>query len=86
LFINRVLYAGITKAGSLDGTKVRDALAGLEFTGALVPGNKISFDATGKPKTSYLMTQNLPNNEVAIVWPSSIEGSKPAMMPMPGTS
>src|SRR5712691_4695466 len=82
----RVLYAGITKAGSLDGTKVRDALAGLEFTGALVPGNKISFDATGKPKTSFLMTQNLPNNEVAIVWPSSIEGAKPAMMPMPGTS
>ena len=58
----------------------------LEFTGALVPGNKISFDQTGKPKTSYLMTQNLPNNEVVIVWPSSIEGSKPAMMPMPGTS
>jgi branched-chain amino acid transport system substrate-binding protein len=82
----RVLYAGITKAGSVDGTKVRDALAGLEFTGALVPGNKISFDQTGKPKTSFLMTQNLPNNEVAIVWPSSIEGSKPAMLPMPGTS
>ena len=71
---------------TFDGTKVRDALAGLEFTGALVPGNKISFDATGKPKTSYLMTQNLPNNDVAIVWPSSIEGSKPAMLPMPGTS
>jgi branched-chain amino acid transport system substrate-binding protein len=82
----RVLYAGITRAGSLDGTKVRDALAGLEFTNALVPGNKISFDPTGKPKTSYLMTQNLPNNEVAIVWPSSIDGSKPAMLPMPGTS
>ncbi len=82
----RVMYAGITKAGSLDGTKVRDALAGLEFTGALVPGNKITFDATGKPKTSFLMTQNLPNNEVAIVWPSSIDGSKPAMLPMPGTS
>ncbi len=82
----RVLYAGITKAGTLDGTKVRDALAGLEYTGALVPGNKISFDTTGKPKTSYLMTQNLPNNDVAIVWPSSLEGAKPAMIPLPGTS
>ena len=40
----------------------------------------------GKPKTSFLVTQNLPNNEVAIVWPSSIDGSKPAMLPMPGTS
>jgi branched-chain amino acid transport system substrate-binding protein len=82
----RVLFAGITKAGSLDGDKVRDALTGLEFSGALVPGNKISFDATGKPKTSYLMVQNLPGNEVALVWPSSIAGSKPAMMPIPGTT
>jgi branched-chain amino acid transport system substrate-binding protein len=82
----RVLYAGITKAGSLDGDKVRDALSGLEFTGALVPGNKISFDATGKPKTSYVMVQNLPGNEVALVWPSSIAGSKPAMLPIPGTT
>jgi branched-chain amino acid transport system substrate-binding protein len=82
----RVLYAGISKAGSTDGDKIRDALAGLQFEGALVPGNKISFDQTGKPKTSYLMTQNLPNNEVAIVWPSSIEGSRPATVPMPGTT
>ena len=82
----RVLFAGITKAGSLDGDKVRDALSGLEFTGALVPGNKISFDATGKPKTSYVMVQNLPGNEVALVWPSSIAGSKPAMLPIPGTT
>jgi len=82
----RVLYAGITKAGTLNGDEVRTALAGLEFTGALVPGNKISFDATGKPKTSFVMTQNLPNNDVAIVWPSSIDGSKPAVVPMPGTS
>jgi branched-chain amino acid transport system substrate-binding protein len=82
----RVLYAGITKAGSLDGDKVRASLASLEFTGALVPGNKISFDATGKPKTSFLMTQNLPNNEVALVWPSTIDGAKPALVPMPGTS
>jgi branched-chain amino acid transport system substrate-binding protein len=80
----RVMYAGITKAGSLDGTKVRDALSGLEFSGALVPGGKITFDATGKPKTFYVMTQNLPNNEVVMVWPQSIEGMKPALIPFPG--
>ena len=57
-----------------------------EFSGALVPGNKVSFDATGKPKTSYVMVQNLPGNEVALVWPSSIGGSKPAMLPIPGTT
>jgi branched-chain amino acid transport system substrate-binding protein len=81
----RVLYAGIAKAGSLDGTKVRDALSSLEFTNSIVPGGKISFDATGKPKTQYVMTQNLPDNKVALVWPQSIEGYTPAIVPIPGT-
>jgi branched-chain amino acid transport system substrate-binding protein len=81
----RVLYAGVTKAGTLDGDKVRDALAGLEFTGSLVPGGKISFDPTGKPKTVYVMTQNLPDNQVQLVWPQTIEGYKPAIMPFPAT-
>jgi branched-chain amino acid transport system substrate-binding protein len=81
----RVLYAGVTRAGTLDGDKVRDALAGLEFTGSLVPGGKISFDSTGKPKTVYVMTQNLPDNQVQLVWPQSIEGYKPAIMPFPAT-
>jgi branched-chain amino acid transport system substrate-binding protein len=81
----RVLYAGIGKAGTLEGDKVRDALAGLEFSGALIPGGKISFDSTGKPKTAYVMVQNLPNNEVQLVWPQNIEGYKPAIMPFPAT-
>jgi branched-chain amino acid transport system substrate-binding protein len=81
----RVLYAGISKAGTLDGDKVRDALAGLEYTGSLVPGGKISFDSTGKPKTVYVMVQNLPDNQVQLVWPQSIEGYKPASVPFPAT-
>ena len=80
-----MLYAGISKAGTLDGDKVRDALAGLEFSGSLVPGGKISFDSTGKPKTVYVMVQNLPDNQVQLVWPQSIEGYKPAIMPFPAT-
>ncbi|HYY89609.1 MAG TPA: amino acid ABC transporter substrate-binding protein [Chloroflexota bacterium] len=80
----RVLYAGVKKANSIDGDKVRDALAGLEFTGALVPGGKISFEASGKPKTVYVMVQNLPNNEVQLVWPQTVEGYKPAIIPFPG--
>ena len=64
---------------------MRDALASLEFTGSIVPGGKISFDATGKPKTQYVMTQNLPDNKVALVWPQSIEGYTPAIVPIPGT-
>lgn len=79
----RVLYAGISKAGSLDGTKIRDALSGLTFTGSILPGGTISFDATGKPKTFYLFTQNLPDNKVQLVWPKGVDGYKDATMPLP---
>ena len=79
----RVLYAGMTKAGSLDGTKIRDALSSLDFTGSIVPGGHISFDATGKPKTQIVMTQNLPGGKVALVWPKNVAGYADAIMPFP---
>jgi branched-chain amino acid transport system substrate-binding protein len=79
----RVLFAGIQKAGTLDGPKVRDALAKLEFTNSILPGGKIAFDERGKPKTSYVMTQNLPGNKVAMVWPRTIAGYKDALLPLP---
>jgi branched-chain amino acid transport system substrate-binding protein len=79
----RVLFAGIRKAGTLDGPKVRDALAKLEFTDSILPGGKISFDERGKPKTTYVMTENLPGNKVAMVWPRSIAGYTDAILPMP---
>ncbi|MHB8630435.1 MAG: amino acid ABC transporter substrate-binding protein [Candidatus Limnocylindria bacterium] len=79
----RVLYAGIKKAGSLDGTKIRDALSSIDFSGSILPGGHISFDATGKPKTRYLMTQNLPGGKVALVWPKGVEGYTDAIMPFP---
>jgi len=80
----QVLYAGITKAGSVDGTKIRDALAGLDFKNALVPGGEIKFDATGKPQTQYVMVQNLPGRKVAIVWPKEMPGYADAILPIPG--
>jgi branched-chain amino acid transport system substrate-binding protein len=79
----RVLFAGIHKAGTLDGPKVRDALASLEFTDSILPGGKITFDERGKPKTTYVMTQNLPGNKVAMVWPRSIAGYTDAILPLP---
>ena len=79
----RVLYAGIKKAGSLDGTKIRDALSSLDFTGSILPGGHITFDATGKPKTEYVMTQNLPAGKVELVWPKGVAGYKDAIMPFP---
>ncbi|MBU6423518.1 MAG: ABC transporter substrate-binding protein, partial [Chloroflexi bacterium] len=79
----RVMYAGISKAGSLDGTKIRDALAGIDFTGSILPGGHIKFDPTGKPLTKYVFTQNLPGNKVNLVWPQGVEGYKDAIMPLP---
>jgi branched-chain amino acid transport system substrate-binding protein len=81
----RVLFAGIAKAGTLDGPKVRDALAGLEYSPSLLPGGKISFEPSGKPKTIYVMTQNLPDNKVALIWPQTIPGYAAATVPAPGT-
>lgn len=79
----RVLFAGITKAGTLDGPKLRDAIAALEFPDSILPDGKISFDARGKPKTSYVMTQNLPGNKVSMVWPRTIPGYGDAILPLP---
>ncbi len=79
----RVLYAGIKKAGSLDGTKIRDALASIDFSGSILPGGHIKFGPTGKPATEYLMTQNLPGGKVAIVWPKGVDGYTEAIMPFP---
>src|SRR5712691_1263217 len=78
----RVMFAGISKAGSLDGTKVRDALAGLEFKDTILPGGVIKFQDDGRPTTPYLMVQNLPDNAAQIIWPKDIPGFKPATVPM----
>jgi branched-chain amino acid transport system substrate-binding protein len=80
----RVLFAGITKAASVDGTKIRDALSGLTYTNSILPGGTIKFDATGKPLTQYVFTQNLPSRQVAIVWPKEQQGYKDATLPIPG--
>ncbi len=81
----RVLFSGINKAGLIDGTKVRDALASLQYTDSILPGGKITFDETGKPRTTYVVTQNLPDRKVSIVWPQSEPGYTPALIPFPGT-
>jgi branched-chain amino acid transport system substrate-binding protein len=80
----QVLFAGISKAASVDGTKIRDALAGLDFKGAIIPGGEIKFDATGKPMTQYVMVQNLPGRKAAIVWPKEMPGYTDATLPIPG--
>jgi len=81
----RVMFAGITKAGSLDGPKIRDALASIDFKESILPGGEIKFQEDGRPTTPYMMVQNLPNNEVQIIWPREMAGSRPATVPQPAS-
>jgi branched-chain amino acid transport system substrate-binding protein len=77
----KVMFAGISKAGTLDGPKVRDALASLEYKDSLLPGGTVKFLEDGRPTTPYLMVQNTANNGVEIVWPKDMPGFKPAVVP-----
>lgn len=78
----RVMFAGISKAGTLDGPKVRDALASLDFKDSILPGGEIKFLEDGRPNTPYMMVQNLPDNKVQIIWPKDMPGYTPATVPM----
>ncbi len=81
----RVLLAGISKAGTLDGPKVRDALASLEFKGSILPGGVVRFSEDGSAQTPYMIVQNLPGAifPVQVVWPKNMPGFKPALLPLP---
>ncbi len=81
----RVMFAGISKAGTLDGTTVRDTLASLEFKNSILPGGAIKFAENGSPLTPYMMVQNLPGGDfpVQVVWPKSMPEFKPAILPIP---
>ena len=57
--------------------------ADLDFKDSILPGGEIKFQADGRPNTPYMMVQNLPDNEVQIIWPREMAGAKPAIVPMP---
>ena len=78
----RALLAGITNAGTLDGPKVRDALARLTLR-SMLPGGVIKFQPNGQVSTPYVMVQNTPGNTVRIIWPPNLPETRPATLPMP---
>ena len=77
-----VLFDAIQRAGSLDHTKVRDALASTNLTGQLVVGGTVKFKDNGQIDNAYLMTQNLPNQKVALIYPKEL-ATTDAMVPLP---
>ncbi len=78
----RALLAGISNAGTLNGPKVRDALAKLRLP-SMLPGGVIKFEANGQVATPYVMVQNTPGNTVRIIWPSNMPETRAATLPMP---
>jgi branched-chain amino acid transport system substrate-binding protein len=78
----RALLAGISNAGTLDGPKVRDALAHLTLR-SMLPGGVIKFQPNGQVATPYVIVQNTPGNTVQIVWPRNLPETRAATLPMP---
>ena len=73
----RALLTAITKAGSVDKTKVRDALASLKMD-SILPGGTLSFPASsgGQANYPFVVQQNLPNGTSPIIYPADVATGK----------
>jgi branched-chain amino acid transport system substrate-binding protein len=78
----RVLFKAIEAAGSLDKTKVRDALAATNLSPSLVVGGVVKFKDNGQIDNPYIMTQNAPNQKVNLIYPKDLQTGD-AVVPLP---
>jgi branched-chain amino acid transport system substrate-binding protein len=78
----RVMAKAMEDAGSLDRTKVRDALAKMDMKNSLVVGQRVWFKPNGQIDNDYVMMQNLPGEKVALIYPKEIATNK-AIVPIP---
>jgi|YNPBryantNP2012_1023418.scaffolds.fasta_scaffold09607_3 branched-chain amino acid transport system substrate-binding protein len=78
----RVMAKAIENAGTLDKTKVRDALAKTDLKPSLVVGGRVWFEANGQINNDYVMMQNLPGGKVALIYPKSV-ATADAIVPIP---
>ncbi|WP_203840503.1 amino acid ABC transporter substrate-binding protein [Winogradskya humida] len=69
----RALLTSIAKAGSVDKSKVRDQLAGLDIE-SILPGGRLSFPAAngGQADYPFVVQQNLPDGTSPIVYPADV--------------
>jgi branched-chain amino acid transport system substrate-binding protein len=65
----RALIKAIENAGSLDKTKVRDALANLTLEKSILPGQTLKFGPEGQAHYPYVIVQNKPGGKNEIVHP-----------------
>lgn len=73
----RALFTAIHDAGSVDKTKVRDALAALDMP-SILPGGKLSFPADKGQQASYpfVVQQNQEDGSSPIVYPADLATGK----------
>ncbi len=78
----RVMAKAIEDAGSLDKTKIRDAMAKMDMRNSLVVGGRIWFEPNGQINNDHVMLQNLPGGKVALIYPKGI-ATADAIVPIP---
>ena len=78
--------AAIEAAGSLERDAIRQALASLELTGSLLPGERIDFPAAThfQIDNPCLLVQNKPGGEIEIIYPPDAATGE-AVVPRPAT-
>jgi branched-chain amino acid transport system substrate-binding protein len=78
----RVMAKAIENAGTLDKTKIRDALAKMDMKNSLVVGGRVWFESNGQINNDYVVMQNLPGGKVALIYPKDI-ATADAIVPIP---
>lgn len=78
----RVMGQAIQDAGSLDKSKIRDALAKIDIKESLVVGGRVWFKPNGQIDNDYVMMQNLPGGKVSLIYPKEVATDKP-IVPVP---
>ncbi len=80
----RTLFIAMTEAGSVDKTRVTEALRHIDIRDTIIPGGHIRFEADGQMTAPFVVTENLPGGKVVIVYPKS-ESTGSATLPVPNT-
>ena len=78
----RVMAKAIEDAGTLDKTKIRDAMAKIDMKNSLVVGGRIWFEPNGQINNDHLIMQNMPGGKVALVYPKDVATAGP-IVPIP---
>ena len=78
----RTLLIAITQAGSIDKARVVAALRTIDIRDTVLPGGHIRFTPNGQINAPFVVTQNLPDGKVVIVWPKG-EQTGTSVLPNP---